>query len=322
MKYKVSCFLAALLFLANATAQNLVPNPSFEEYSECPTTLDGMHFVDHWYKSIQYPGVPYFENPSPDYFHECAEGTLLGVPENVLASQLAYLGQAYAGLATFSAIFPNHREVCGVELIEPLVPGVSYQLSMRVSLALGNLAGWATNNLGMKLSMSGIYSSSEDAVNNFSHVFSEEIITDTLGWTLIQGSIVADEPYQYLHIGNFFVGAVTETLLLGSSSGNAAYYYIDDVQVTQNDLLSFTNEAENVSVLIGPNPSYDELWVQCNFRIASAAIYDLNNKLINVVSSINSDRFNFNVQRLFKGMYILRVSSEDGKIQTKKFIKY
>jgi len=324
MKLKALCFFVTLLFLIDTKAQNLVPNPSFEDFTECPELQGGIDLVEHWYKSIIIPGNEDYENPSPDYFHECASGTLFGVPENMLGFQNAYQGQAYAGLITFSTstTFPNYREVIGVELTEPLVPGIAYHLSMRVSLALGTTSGWATNNLGMKLSMNEIYSSSEEAVNNTAHIFSEEIITDTVGWTLIHGTVLADEAYQFLHIGNFFIGAETESVLLGNPFDNIAYYYIEDVLVIEDDLLSIENAFDDMFIQFGPNPVYDVLWFQGNFRKGIVEIYDLNGKLQNAIAFGDNNQLDVNVQHLTKGMYILRVSSENGESKTEKFIKY
>jgi len=322
MKFKALCFFSALLFLIDAKAQNLVPNPSFEDNSECPTQLDGMYLVNQWYKSVQIPGNEYYENPSPDYFHECASGTLVGVPENILGTQNAYQGQAYAGLITYSVGFPNYREVIGIELTEPLVQGVTYHLSMRVSLALGTTSGWATNKLGMKLSMNEIFNSSEEAVNNFSHLYTEAIITDTINWTLIEGIVVADSPYQFLHIGNFFIGSETETVLLGGPFDNVAYYYIDDVRVIQEELVNIDNEAQIIPFQFGPNPVDDVLLIQSIFQCTSAEIYDINGKLLNAFAFNGSNHLNINVQHLTKGMYIFRVVSENGENQIEKFIKY
>jgi hypothetical protein len=322
MKFKALCFFATLLFLIDAIAQNLVPNPSFEEYSECPTQLDGTYFVEQWYKSIQIPGNEYYQNPSPDYFHECAEGLLCGIPDNFVGTQAAYVGQGYAGLATYTTAFPDHREVIGVELSEPLVPGVAYNLSMRVSLAIGTTTGWASNKLGMKLSMSQIFSSSEDAVNNFSHLYSEVIITDTINWVLIQGIIVADYPYQFLHIGNFYIGSETETVLLGGPFDNVAYYYIDDVSVIEDSVLGVNIGLENSSLQLGPNPTHGVLRFRCLYQNAIVEIYDLSGKLLVSYNVKGSDVHNINVQHLNTGMYIFRVSSENGDHQTEKFIKY
>jgi OmpA-OmpF porin, OOP family len=322
MKFKALSFLVALLFLIDATAQNLVPNPSFEDYTECPELQGGLNLVDHWYKSIIIPGNEDYENPSPDYFHECASGELFGVPENIFGTLNAYQGQAYAGAITYSTSFPNYREVIGVELTEPLVQGVTYNLSMRVSLALGTTSGWATNKLGMKLSMNEIFNSSEEAVNNFSHLYTEAIITDTINWTLIEGIIVADSPYQYLHIGNFFIGSETETVLLGGPFDNVAYYYIDDVRVIQEELVNIDSEAQIIPIQFGPNPVDDVLLIQSIFQCTSAEIYDINGKLLKAFAFNGYNHLNINVQHLNKGMYVLRVLRENGESQAEKFIKY
>ena len=59
----LSAALGCLLFVVplNSAAQNLVPNPSFEEYEVCPYTI-GFQVGDrptHWRSWLN----------SPDYFH-------------------------------------------------------------------------------------------------------------------------------------------------------------------------------------------------------------------------------------------------------------
>lgn len=135
MKCKALFFALFLPLMLNA--QNLVPNGSFEDYVSCPDHLDGMEFVEHWYKSIIEPGIDYYLNPSPDYFHECALHPNLGVPENIAGNQLAHNGNAYVGVISYSSNNYNYREIIGVELTSSLVPGQSYFCSFLFSRAVG-----------------------------------------------------------------------------------------------------------------------------------------------------------------------------------------
>jgi hypothetical protein len=90
---KILCGLAVLASLP-ASAVNLVPNPSFETYTQCPT--DGL------FSPISF--APPWSSPtlaSPDYFNACS-GPLsgMGVPVNIAGNQSARTGSAYAGFST------------------------------------------------------------------------------------------------------------------------------------------------------------------------------------------------------------------------------
>src|SRR5690606_30479231 len=75
-------FCSIFLWFSSLTGvgQNLVPNPSFEEYLECPfSTVELQNQVIGWYSW----------NESPDFFYECSNDLagLAGVPGNVFGYQ-------------------------------------------------------------------------------------------------------------------------------------------------------------------------------------------------------------------------------------------
>ncbi|MBU6204904.1 MAG: hypothetical protein KJS45_05945, partial [Bacteroidetes bacterium] len=66
---KILGLICALMIYLNCQAQlipNLVKNPSFEEYYQCPTNATNwrgrIHYAESWY-NIRFE--------SPDFFHEC-----------------------------------------------------------------------------------------------------------------------------------------------------------------------------------------------------------------------------------------------------------
>src|SRR6188768_1056384 len=91
------------------SGQNLVPNPSFEIYDTCPSTLSAINLATSWSSFTQ----------SPDYFNGCSPN--INVPNNPLGYQPASEGQAYAGALMCGPIVAlNAREFFGAQLIEPL----------------------------------------------------------------------------------------------------------------------------------------------------------------------------------------------------------
>lgn len=233
-------FVCGMLFFAinPLSAQNLVPNPSFELFDLCPTTLG---FI-----STDRPSSWYGWTESPDYFNSCvgSEGgldTSLGVPFNTMAFQPAWSGQAYIGL--FGVFLPyDYREHAGAQLLEPMVVGETYQISFRVNLAFGGsnyeFDGAGCNNIGALFTMesNAWYAGPPAPVGppmafrDYAHVYNTEVILDTVGWTLVSGSFVADSAYAHIVLGNFFHDSLT-TVVPGEFGYGTAYYLIDSVSV-------------------------------------------------------------------------------------------
>src|SRR5271157_5345469 len=74
-------------------AQNLVPNPSFEQYDTCPNSSGQINYAKYWFQGG--PG-------NPDYFNICSStlpypGNQFSVPQNAWGYQFAYEGNAYCG---------------------------------------------------------------------------------------------------------------------------------------------------------------------------------------------------------------------------------
>jgi len=241
------------------SAQNLVPNPSFEEYLVCPSQPGFLNTSQprYWYEWDQ----------SPEYFNACA-GSVLGdslvdVPWNGMSFQYAYDGDAYVGAAAF--LGDEFHELFGAQLLNPMVPGQTYYASVRVNLAMnGNYwqVAWACNNLGMLFVMNdhpwGGHTDPEFAPRNYAQVYTPEIVTDTANWILVSGSFIADSAYRYIVLGNFFDDAHTDTLVLAAPSG-AAYYLFDDVCVSSSPtgcaLQSGTIEHSAEHLNVYPNPA-------------------------------------------------------------------
>ena len=143
--------LCCLLLVAalRCEAQNLVPNPGFEEVDSCPQWPLVLNYSPgarptHWYTCSE----------SPEYFNACVD-TMAGVPSNLVAYQPAFEGQAYSGLYTYVSN-GEVREMIGVELTSPLDSGEIYYVSFRANAAFGGEIHWPTranNNMGVLFTM-------------------------------------------------------------------------------------------------------------------------------------------------------------------------
>ena len=120
MKYKITLFFVFCLSIG--IAQNLVINPSFEDFKSCPN-LKGefQENVKNW--STSHFG-------STDYFNNCSQN--LG-EENYVGYQKARTGDAYVGVYAYAP--GSYREYIQGELKESLKKDSIYNVSFYVSLS-------------------------------------------------------------------------------------------------------------------------------------------------------------------------------------------
>lgn len=225
MKILINILLPFILF--ESIAQNLVPNPSFELFNQCPFYEGQIDFVQDWYNS---------GNGTSDYYNSCDFVGSAGVPNNWSGYQNAATGEGYCGFAPYFNIVQENREFIGCSLNTPLIIGQTYYVSFKVNLCIspGVFQLYATNNLGMRFSTTPFNPTNPSPIDNFSHINETNIITDTMNWVTIGGSLVADSAYTALSIGSFFNPNVTDTLEVYPNSSNyiVSYYLIDDVCVS------------------------------------------------------------------------------------------
>lgn len=217
----VSC--AALLAPPPATAVNLVPNPSFELYSSCPTGYGQFFQCVAWNEP---------NTGTSDLFNACSPTGFpsVNVPDNTSGYQNANSGVGYAGIIPFSAA-PDYREYVQAQLSSPLVNGNTYQVSFRVSL--GDTSLFAIDRLGAHFPVGPISSGANTTLLVAPQVESPVNVPldNSTGWTQISGTFVAAGGESHIIIGSFRDDASTNTSPGPSVWPGGAYYYIDDVFV-------------------------------------------------------------------------------------------
>src|SRR5690554_3199107 len=202
--------LAALTPISKA--QNLVPNPSFETYSQCPdpATLDPMpndmmELATGWNNPTGY---------TPDYFHACVNlPNSFGVPTNGYGSQDARTGNAYAGLITMYGE-TEAREYIQTELTESLIAGKQYLVTFYV--CLGKVCTYAANNIGAYFSNTSVSVSHSWVLPYIPQISNNPFtnpLTNMVGWTEVSGVFTAVGGEQYMIIGNFNSYASTDTTI-------------------------------------------------------------------------------------------------------------
>lgn len=116
------CFFTVFFYyLVAVQAQNLVPNPSFEEFIKLPQKhYNGLGCLKYWRP----------HNGNCDYYHKQA-GWWTGTPRNIFGRQKPHSGNAYAGIC----VRTTFKEYIEVKITAPLVQGQTYQIELYVSEA-------------------------------------------------------------------------------------------------------------------------------------------------------------------------------------------
>jgi len=318
----LACTQSAIL-----NSQNLVPNPSFEEYYECPDGIIQTNKIKDWIININ----------SADYFNSCANSQSgVSVPQNSFGYQIPATGNAYCGLYVYAETqIGDVREYLGTRLLQPLIPNQKYYVSIKTSWA----NGWcATNKLGILFSNTyygdsttwGVLISPPPFINNFAHVYTDSIITDSVNWTTIKGVFIADSAYKYIYIGNFFSKTNIDTLwFFGGLPNCKSYYYIDDVCVSTDSLTCCSpfviveNDIICNNIVVFPNPTSDKIIIEYshfyNDNICDVMITDYFGKIIKFYSKYHSGN-DIQLDDISSGFYILHLKFKNKTIIQKLII--
>jgi OmpA-OmpF porin, OOP family len=249
----------ALLFTADA--QNIVPNPWFENYITCPTaTTSPTHSlaVRDWFLPTK---------GTSDYFNICnnAINGAVGVSANGFGKQVAASGAGYTGIIVYDIQSVDYKEYLSCKLTSPMQPGVQYSVSMKVSLAesystsgCSALAVWFSKD-----TLPSVFKTSVATLSFPPKVSYQQfgMIKDTLNWVALKDTFQADSGYQYMIIGASVPknNMVTERIR-PSNFLERIYYYIDNVVVaplgTEPDEPEPTavKDVSEPRLMISPNP--------------------------------------------------------------------
>lgn len=227
MKQQVQLFILFFGFLS--TSQNLVINPSFEDFYDCPNGISFFHNnVKEW-------SIP--NNGTTDYFNSCSE--TMGF-ENFVGQQKARTGNAYAGIYTYFK--KDYREYIHGKLKKQLKRGKRYKVSFFISLA--DNSRYALKELGIMMTAEKFNATkSKENINakhfvkripnlTFRPTFSKEFYNNDKDWIEVSFTYTAEGFENYFAIGNFNSNSNTKKSRARKSEYESfSYYYIDDVSI-------------------------------------------------------------------------------------------
>jgi hypothetical protein len=225
-------FLSNLLF-----AQNLVPNPSFEDVN-CPIQYTGFpNQIDQYLNGWRSGNCA-----SPDIYAPCSQDSITRPPAAWYGSQNARTGTNFAAFGFYEIGPISWYEYLVCELVQPLAAGQTYDLSYWLSRA--DSTRYASNAMGAAFAstLDTCVSGFEGPVLPHSSVFSPgNFITDTIGWTQISTQYTATGSERYLVLGCFEPWAELQLQDFGSGQ-NRCYYYVDDVELKLASTNSITED--------------------------------------------------------------------------------
>ena len=267
MTMKRILFIILVLFsVVKGDAQiNYVLNPSFEEYSACPNSLDQINLATHWTSLdtlVSFDSFYYYGTCAGEYCNACADVGGVGVPIGSWYYQYAHSGNGMVQAVMCNVDNSDYlegRDYTHGHLSKSLRVGIQYCVSFYVVREQQSV--FAINNIGAYLDDGSInignYYCGSPQTAYVPQVMETDIITDTLYWTKVQGSFIANGTERFITIGNFKDNEHTDTLNMHYGTSEFSLYLIDDVSVIESDNVPFAGNDTSIvagdSVFLGPH---------------------------------------------------------------------
>ena len=203
----IATSVAFFLLINFCNAQNLIPNPGFEEVHACPTGLRQLELAKHWYGA---------NAGTPELFHNC--GFKSSISPNT--------GNGMAGVIFLSEA-SSFVEYLQIELVDSLLEGEEYEFSFYIRLSKTSLI--AINNIGAFFSKNGLHRNLWVRFQNRPQVVFRKVTDNTDSWQKIEANYKAKGGEKFITIGNFFAKHfITEKIVNRAATDRTTYYYVDD----------------------------------------------------------------------------------------------
>ncbi|HHZ81704.1 MAG TPA: OmpA family protein [Flavobacteriales bacterium] len=226
--------LATLSLTVGVLAQNvnLVPNSGFEDTNINKLRTYGQmeEYSMDWFSATQVPA---------DIYGDGAKGDKIAIPVNNYGTQEPASGLCYAGFRAYSKDPRLSRSYLEVKLPQMLDRDVMYCISFDISLA--DLSRYAVNDIGVLISDRKI-----DQPNEGDMIMQADVNQKTNkvfefyeGWDKFCGTFVGTGQEEYMVIGCFggrndmTIEKIKRPMGLTGAQINHAYYYIDNVEITE-----------------------------------------------------------------------------------------
>ena len=234
--FRISCFLILLRFFSGEiNAQNIIPNPGFEDYSDLPDYFGEWYNCNDWLSPSGFAGYvwPY---ATTDYLHNNGSG-YVKLPFSYFGTVHPHSGDAVMGFKTYRYDY-EFREYLMNELIEPMISGDTYKISFWLMNGEENwMHGTGTNHVGIYFSLLPAEQDVSEPIDVSPQIEIPGIVWNT-EWTYYEFYFEADANYDYITIGNFYGDdeTLTELFDYSSTESNVCEYFIDDVSIINTEM--------------------------------------------------------------------------------------
>ncbi len=253
MVYRIlSAFSFSLFFCSALSAQNLIVNSGFENFTHCPVNISSMDVL------VDDVSLP--TSSSGDYFNPCSNEDF-GVPTNFKGNQVAAEGSAYIGLYFYA--LNDYREYVQLNTTKTLREKHPYKISFQVSLAEQSKLALKTMsivlvNQKVRVPNSSVLTNSRlDYQENLQfqkvRLKADDSMTESDGWVTLSAEFDAKGFENYILLGNFETNENTQLLNQdnASLSSDFSYYYVDNFTLEE---LPRINYEEDKIYVIEQNP--------------------------------------------------------------------
>jgi len=215
-----------LLSISSLSAQNLVPNASFEKAQNITNRWSGTFSAFN--RNAQLWDTP--TQGSPDLIHLDVKDKMFPVrPKTDLAKHFPRTGETMVGIKTFGCHNNNlHcKEYLQIKLSQEVKSGKEYYYEFWVNPIETSVKA---NNLGIALSPNRIKEIMIVGLLKMENYYQSELIVNgpPNDWIKVSGTFTARENAQYLLLGSFSPDSDTDTKV-EKDGLDFSYYLIDDV---------------------------------------------------------------------------------------------
>jgi OmpA-OmpF porin, OOP family len=232
MKKLLLLTLIRLSLINNSSGQNLVPNPGFEEYFNCPQSINT--------NKANTKVAPHWNSPSygtPDLYNRCSKfqmGT-----QNITGVTNPFKGDGFAGIVIWEQK-RSYREYLQVRLNEALKTNQTYIISFRYKLS--TYSKYCADRICFSLAATSIFYNHDSTISispAYCKIKSKPFDIYTGTWEFMETEYTAKGGERYITLGNFHNNADTKATYLSFINvqepmlEHASYYYIDDVSVSE-----------------------------------------------------------------------------------------
>jgi hypothetical protein len=312
-------FFLSLLLPCWLWSQNLVPNPSFENNTGCPTTPCQWNLATDWTNISGRIGCGTSNSGTPDYFNTCGTGNL--APPATTYGQLApRTGNAMMGLSTYRPFSPNFREYLSVQLDSALQPGIPYEVSFAYANgtpAVGASTGGIGTEIGVNLSNGPLFQQGRTPII-INPTFETNGTVYSAGWQVISFIYTPPTPVDHITIGNFRNDANTTAVqYVTPTFFTFSYYFFDDIKVERASLLEASDVVTEIDEINSDQFFFHDN--SLNIRLTNPEIQHIQLTIMNIQGKVLQERTKevsnnarFDLPELSPGMYIARMQTARG----------